>query len=160
MKNIIIVFLFHMNVFSICHGQTFGSSKNLGISDGEVTTGKVGDGAITTSKMGEGLHALYSSAGEISDGEITTSKIGSGAVTTSKLGTDLAHTGTFTTTALRVLSGALGLASKSIAQLEAITSTAGDVYYCSDCLNAVHVVVGTGTISGFDSLIGGTAWHN
>jgi len=49
--------------------------------------------------------------------------------------------------------------SKTIAELEAITPVAGDIAYCSNCLNAVHVVVGTGTISGFDSFTGGTAWH-
>ena len=55
----------------------------------------------------------------------------------------------------------IGFASQTKAQLEAITPTAaGQSYYCSDCSNAVHMVVSTGTtLSGFDSFTGGVAWH-
>ncbi len=50
------------------------------------------------------------------------------------------------------------LKSKTRAQLQAITPEFGDVYACTDCLNAVRVVVGTTTLGGFDSFTGGTAW--
>lgn len=62
-------------------------------------------------------------------------------------------------TRLEMTTVALKLYSRTKAQLEALTSAVGDVYYCSDCSNSVHVVVGTGTLSGFDSFTGGTAWH-
>jgi hypothetical protein len=56
----------------------------------------------------------------------------------------------------------VGLDSVTKATLEGTQPTAvGQVYYCSDCLNAVHVVVSTGTTANgqFDSFTGGTAWH-
>ena len=55
--------------------------------------------------------------------------------------------------------GGVIFAAQTKAQLEARTSLAGEVFYCSDCSNAVHMVVGTTTLSGYDSFIGGTAWH-
>ena len=75
-------------------------------------------------------------------------------------------TGTYATGGL-ALSGPLtvnsflALVSKTAAQLEAVTPTAyGQIYACSDCSNAVHVVVSTGSaICQFDAFTGGTAWH-
>ena len=56
-------------------------------------------------------------------------------------------------------SGAAIFAPQTKAQLEARTALIGEVFYCSDCSNSVRMVVGTTTLSGYDSFNGGTAWH-
>ena len=57
----------------------------------------------------------------------------------------------------------IGFASKTKAQLQAITPTVvGQVYYCSNCANSVNAVVSTGTAvtASFDSFgIAGTVWQ-
>jgi len=53
----------------------------------------------------------------------------------------------------------LRLPIKTIAELQLITPSFGDMYGCSNCLNFVRVVFGTGTLAGFDSLVSGIAWQ-
>lgn len=56
---------------SVCHASDM---IQLGLSDGIVTTAKLGAGSVTSSKIG--------------DGEVTTAKLAAGSVTTSKLAQD------------------------------------------------------------------------
>jgi len=70
--------------------------------------------------------------------------------------------GTASPAATLDVAGGIGTYSRTRAQLEVIIPTqAGILYYCSDCLNSVNMVVSTNTVlSAFDSAgVGGTVWH-
>ncbi len=119
--------------------DTFATMKFRVKGSGDIySAGNVGIGTISpTTKLW------------VSSGIFTNDGTLSGIVTNSSM------------TAVNIIaSGYTQLASKTQAELNALTPTVvGQTYYCSNCTNAVHVVVSTGVAIGqFDSLTGGVQW--
>lgn len=137
--------------------STFGaaSTKSTFTSTGNLATGAAAlSGALT------GTSAAFSStldaAGQTTFGAAATKSTFTTAgafasYTSITAGTSVtATTSVNATTALAVTAGPLKLYVRTLAQLQAITPAAGDVYLCSNCAIPYQIAVGTGAvINGF-----------